>query len=186
MKVKKIVFVMILVVLLVIIGGLVYIKFNKKVEIGQEKEITPLEEVTEEQERQTMISLYYTNIEGNSLAPEARRVDVKELIENPYKTLVEFLIQKPKNEKLGSSIPEGTRVNNAVLENGVVKIDLSKEFIENQKGDIQKANLSIYSIVNTLTELNEVNSVKILIDGEEGKSFNNIDLKLDKEFVRQN
>ena len=90
-----------------------------------------------------------------------------------------------KNDKLTKSVPEGTRVNNARLKNNMVELDLSKEFIENQNGDIENASLSIYSIVNTLTELNEVNSVKILIDGEENKKFNNIDLSLEGEFIRK-
>ncbi|MCI9365517.1 MAG: GerMN domain-containing protein [Clostridia bacterium] len=182
MKRKKILF--IIIIILVVIGVLLYMKFTKKEEV-LEAEITPLEEMTEEQERQTMISLYYTNIETNTLMPEARVIDVKELVENPYKVLVELLIEKPKNEKFESSIPEGTKVNNAVLKNNVVEIDLSKEFIENQKGDVEKASLSIYSIVNTLTELNEVNAVKILVDGDSNKKFNNIELSLKDVFIRK-
>lgn len=185
MKKKKILIIIVLIILLLIIGVLVYLKIKKDSEIAIETEITPVEEITEEQERQTMISLYYTSTDNNTLIPEARRIDVKELVENPYKTLVELLIEKPKNEKLISSIPEGTKVNNASLKNGIVELDLSKEFIENQTGDIEKAKLSIYSIVNTLTELNEVNAVKILIDGEENKKFSNIDLKLEGTYVRQ-
>ena len=182
MKRKKILFTII--IILIIAGVLVYTKFINKEETV-EAEITPLEEMTEEQERQTMISLYYTNIETKTLMPEARVIDAKKLVENPYKVLVELLIEKPKNEKLESSIPEGTKVNNASLKNNTVELDLSKEFIENQNGDVEKASLSIYSIVNTLTELNEVNSVKILIDGEENKKFNNIELSLENVFIRK-
>lgn len=184
MKSKKILFISVMIILLIIVGGGVYIKFMKEPE-AIETEITPLEEMTEEQERQTMISLYYTNVETNKLMPEARVIDVKKLVENPYKTLVELLIEKPKNEKLASSIPEGTKVNKAELKNGIIEIDLSKEFIENQKGDLEKASLSIYSIVNTLTELNEVNSVKISIEGDANKRFNDIDLSLKDTFVRK-
>ena len=182
---KKILFILILIILILSIGILIYTKVKNNDNNNLENEITPLEEVTEEEERQTMISLYYTNIEQNTLMPEARRIDAKDLLENPYKTLVELLIEKPKNEKLKSSIPEGTKVNNAILKNDIVELDLSKEFIENQKEDLDEISLSIYSIVNTLTELNEVNSVKILIDGEENKKYNNIDFNLENNFVRK-
>lgn len=184
MKKRKILVCIILLILLLIIGILIYIKINNELTENIETEITPLEEITDEQERETMISLYYTNTENNTLIPEARKIDAKELLENPYKKLVELLIEGPKNEKLISSIPEGTKVNNAILNGDMVELDLSKEFIENQTEDIEKAKLSIYSIVNTLTELNEVNSVKILIDGEENKKFNNIDLSLEGTFTR--
>lgn len=185
MKKKKIILIIILVMLLLVIGLLIYMKIKEKNETVIETEITPAEEITEEQERQTIISLYYISLENNTLIPEARKIDAKELVENPYKTLIEMLIEGPKNEKLVSSIPEGTYINNAILKNGTVEVDLSKEFIENQTGDIEEAKLSIYSIVNTLTELNEVNSVKILIEGEENKKFNDIELSLEGTFTRE-
>ena len=51
-------------------------------------------------------------------------------------------------------------------------------------GDVfQKCNM-IYTIVNTLTELNEVQSVKFLIDGEEITGFEEDSIKLTNEFVR--
>ncbi len=106
-------------------------------------------------------------------------------MENPYKTLIELLIEGPKNESLKSSIPEGTKVNNAILKNETVEIDLSKEFVENQKGGAEEASFSIYSIVNTLTELNEVSYVKILIDGEENKEFKELNISLKDEFARK-
>ena len=172
-------------ILIFIIGVLAVMKFMHKEEDAILTEITPLEEITDEQERQTMISLYFLNSETNTLMPEARRIDAKILLDNPYRTLVELLVEEPKNEKLESSIPEGTKVNSAELKNDVVELDLSKEFIENQSGDVEKNLLSIYSIVNTLTELNEVNSVKILIEGEENVKFKNCDLSLNDAFIRK-
>lgn len=185
MKKSKILLILVLLILIIGIAVLAYMKIQGKELLAVETEITPLEEITEEQERQTMISLYFINIETNTLIPEARKIDAKKLVENPYKTLVEFLIEKPKNEKLVSCIPEGTKVNNAVLKNNIVELDLSKEFIENQSGGIEKAKLSIDSIVNTLTELNEVTAVKLLIEGKEVERFKDMDLSLKENFIRK-
>jgi len=182
---RKKIIIFLIIALIVIIGVLALIKFMNKEKEAVPTEIIPLEEITDEQERQTMISLYFVNPETIVLVPEARRVDAKILLDNPYKTLVELLIEKPKNEKLESAIPEGTKVNSAKLKDNTVEIDLSKEFIEKQNGDVEKASISIYSIVNTLTELNEVNSVKILIDGEENVKFKNCDLSLSNTFIRK-
>ena len=44
----------------------------------------------------------------------------------------------------------------------------------------------IYSIVNTLTELKEVDSVKFLINGEEVNGFDEDGINLTSEFVRKN
>lgn len=185
MKLKNFLFTILVIILVIAIGVLFFMRKTDKGLATAPEEITPLEELTEEQERQTMISLYFVNLENKMLVPEARRIDAKDLLENPYKTLVELLTQKPKNESLVSAIPEGTKVNNAVLKNDMVEVDLSKEFMENQSEDTEKVSLSIYSIVNTLTELNEVNSVKILIDGEQNRGFNNVDLSLNEAFVRK-
>lgn len=181
---KKLFFILII-VLVAIIAVLAFMKSFTKEESSIPTEITPLEEITDEQERQTMISLYFVNSETNTLVPEARRIDAKKLLESPYKELVQLLIMGPKNDKLETAIPEGTRVNNAVLKNDILELDLSNEFIENQKGDAEIASLSIYSIVNTLTELNEVNSVRILINGEDNKKFQNCDLTLSNAFIRK-
>ena len=42
----------------------------------------------------------------------------------------------------------------------------------------------MYSIVNTLTELNEVNGVKILIDGKENMAFNDKGMEFKEEFYK--
>ena len=44
----------------------------------------------------------------------------------------------------------------------------------------------MYSIVNTLCELTEVNKIKILINGEENKSFKDEKIKFDVLFTKQN
>ena len=181
---RKISFIILLIILIVVIFILVIMKNTSKKDT-EPTEITPLSEITDEQERQTIVSLYFVNSETNKLVPEARKVDVKELLTTPYTKIVEFLIEGPKNETLKKAIPEGTKVNNSSLKKDVLELDLSKEFIENQKGDFEKTSLSIYSIVNTLTELNEINAVKILIDGKDNEKFKNCELNLEKTFIRK-
>lgn len=181
MKNGKIFLIIIGIIVLVVIAFAIIDFGNKKTGDGTQ-EITPGEEITEEQERQTIISLYYMNPETNTLMPEARIIDVKNLIENPYKTLTEYLIENPKTENLKSIIPSNTKVNGATINLGVVTIDLSKDFIENQSGE--NISQGISSIVNTLTELNDVNAVRFLIDGEENKKIEGTDISFDKNFVR--
>ena len=184
MKNKKILFVVGIALACIILIFLIIKYFTKNTE-EIITEITPGEEMTEIQERQTIISLYYINIETNTLVPEARVIDVKDLLENPYKTLLENLMLESKNERLKSSIPEGTKINNAILNGDTVELDLSKEFVENLEKNEDKINLSIYSIVNTLTELNEVNYVKISIDGNSNYTFEGTDISLSNSFTRQ-
>ena len=57
-------------------------------------------------------------------------------------------------------------------------------FIEKHINGEKEETVTIYSIVNTLTELTEVNGVKILIDGEEDKAFKDNKIKFTEAFVK--
>ena len=178
---KKIIIVIIL-ILLLWVGGIIFTKNHGKENIVEYK---PEEEISDEQLRQTIVSLYFQNKSTGELVPEGRLIDVKLLLNEPYKTLMELLISGPKNEQLEKLIPEGTVVNKIELKNDILYIDLSKEFIENHKGGELLESNTIYSIVNTMTGLTEVNSIKILIDGEMNKSFKDGKIKFNDAFVRK-
>lgn len=180
---KKIV--IIIVIVAIILLGILYFYINNKDETIEE-EYQPQEEITDEQMRQTIISLYYENKETGELMPEGRLIDVKTLLNNPYKALIEMLIAEPKNNKLQSAIPNGTTINSVEVRNDILYLDLSKEFIENHQGGEKKEKTTVYSIVNTLCELTEVNKIKILINGEENKSFKDNNVKFDILFTKQN
>lgn len=173
MKNKKLLFyITIVVILVLIIIALIFIfkpkNSNKNAEIS---EYTPAEELSDDEIRKTIISLYFKNIETNALVAEAKCIDVKELYKEPYTCLINMLISGPENEKLESAIPEGTKVNSCNLKGNTLYVDLSKEFIDNSPSGIDEESMVVYSIVNTLTELNEVSSVKFLINGEENLQF---------------
>jgi len=148
-------------------------------------EYTPEEEITEEQIRQTMVKLYFKNKETGELDTETRIIDVKELANNPYELLVKMLIEGPKNDKLERLIPEGTNLNKIELQKNIVIIDFFEGFIKNHSGGLAEESKTIYSIVNTLTELTEVEGLKILINGEEGKAFVDEAINFKEVFVRK-
>lgn len=179
---KKIIIGIVILVILIGVGGWYFLFYNKNTEVVT-NEIVPEEEISEEQMRQTIVSLYFFNETTQSLAPEGRLIDVKELLDNPYMKLMELLIQGPQNESLVATIPEGTKVNKAEVKGDILYLDLSKEFIDNHSGGEEQESRTIYSIVNTMTNLTEVDAVKILIDGEENKAFNDNLIKFDDPFV---
>ena len=180
---KKYFWIIIGVLIIAIIAVGIYLWMQNTEEV-QENEIEPEAEITEEQMRQTIVTLYYQNKDTKELMPEGRMIDAKELLTDPYATLVNLLIETPKNEKLQSAIPEGTRVLKTELQGNIVYLDLSKEFIDNHPGGEEQENITIYSIVNTLTELNEVEGVKILINGQENQSFKDEKISFSDAFMR--
>ena len=89
---------MIVLVIIAIIAGVItyFINKNKKPEYV---EYEPKEEISDEQESKTMISLYFVNKTTRNVEPEARMLDVKTLIKDPYTVIINMFINKKKNEK---------------------------------------------------------------------------------------
>lgn len=172
------------IIICLIIGSIlgVYYYFTKE-KSKEITEYTPQEEISEEQMRQTMVSLYFKS--GEELVPEARLIDVKELLDNPYKEILEMLIEGPKNSSLEKTIPEGTKINKIQKQADILIIDFSEEFIKNHKNGEKEEKITVNSIVNTITELTEINGIRIIINGEENKSFNDGKIKFDEVFYRE-
>lgn len=176
MKNKKIGIIFFVILAIILIGGYFGIQYvrNKEEQETMIEEYIPEAEITEEQARQTIVSLYFPNKETNELSPEARLIDIKEIINNAQDKLITLLIEGPKNNKNKKIIPEGTKLNKSYLEGDCVVLDLSAEFLNYTKEDEKEKNNIIDCVVNTLTELTEINKVKILIDGNEHEEFKEI------------
>lgn len=179
-KIKKVAVIIVLIILLVLLIWL--LTKDREVELI---EYIPEEEITEEQSRQTMVKLYFKNKETGELDTETRIIDVKDLASNPYEVLVKMLIEGPKNNELERLIPEETNLNKVEFQKNVVVIDFFESFIKNHQGGLEEESKTIYSIVNTLTELTEVDGVKILINGEEGKAFLDEAINFKEIFVKR-
>ncbi len=133
--------------------------------VNNEATIQPEEEISDEQMRQTNISLYFEDNQSMELVKENRKIDAKELLDTPYLYIVNLLISGPQSKNMQTPIPAGTKVNKVELIGECVNIDLSSEFL-NMSGTN-----AIYSIVDSLTEFKEVSSVKFLINGEESSNM---------------
>lgn len=177
MKNKKIIYIFTIALIVILIAGYFGIRYAKEKEKEKnnfEEEFIPEEEITEEQARQTIVSLYFQNKDTEELMPEARLVDIKDIMSNPYEKLVYLLIEGPKSDKAVKVIPENTKVLKTYMEGDCVILDLSKEFLNYSKDNQKQKKNMVNSIVNTLTELTEVNSVKFMIDGQVNEEFKDV------------
>lgn len=172
MKNKKIILLFVILLIIIFVVGFFTIRFVKnKKENEVQNEYIPEEEISEEQLRETIVSLYFPDKETNMLKPEARLVNIKEIMQSPYNVLVELLISGPKNDKLKGIIPDNTKLLNSSLQGECLTLDFSSELLSYSKDDSKAKDNLIYSIVNTVTELNEVNKVKFLINGQTNDEF---------------
>lgn len=174
-------------ILMLIILSLIFIFKPSNIKENTTNEIieyTPAQELSDDEIRKTIISLYFKNIETNSLVAEAKCIDAKELYKEPYSYLINLLIAGPENEKLESAVPEGTKINSCTLKGDILYIDFSKEFIDNAPSGVEEESMVVYSIVNTLTELNEVSGIKILVNSEENLQFKDGKINFKEVFVK--
>ena len=82
---------------------------------------------------------------------------------------INLLINGPDNLELTNCIPNNTQLLDANIQNGCVILNFSQE-ITNFSNEEQKFNI-IKCILNTLSQLNEVNSIKFLINNEQTSIF---------------
>lgn len=140
-----------------------------------------------ELKNKTPYKLYFVNEQGK-LAPETRYIDNSEVSKgeaNLATVLVKELITGPaKGSLLQSSIPQETKVHSDVtIKDGIATVDLTKEFVEKHQGGKKNEQLTLYSIVNTLTEIQDIKSVQFRIDGKVRKDFKG-SYQLDISFPR--
>ena len=171
MKNKKLLFLLIIVLVIILTILFFIIKsFNSENQTAEKtQEYTPAEEISESQLRETTVSLYFLDKTSNTLKSEGKLIDSALLLQNPYKELINLLINGPSSDSLLKVFPDNTQVLDACIQNGCVSIDFSKEVL-NFENEEQQYNI-VNSLLNTLTQLNEVNSIKILVNNEISNSF---------------
>jgi spore germination protein GerM len=121
----------------------------------------------------TLYFAVYTDTDAY-LLKETREIPVsKEL----YKSVLEELIKGPQSEELFPTIPSNVKVNSVEISDSTATVDFSKEIITNFEEIPHSSTtevLAIFSIVNTLTEFEEIKKVKITIEGKESGEVDGI------------
>lgn len=144
-------------------------------------ELTPASSVTMGEDEangikdKTPVQLYFVNEQGK-LSQETRYINNTEVSKgNEYlaTAILKELINGPaKGSLLQATIPKGTTVHaNVTIKDGTATVDLSKEFIDKHPGGKKNEQLTLYSIVNTLTEIKDIKTVQFKIDGKVKKEF---------------
>ncbi len=126
---------------------------------------------------QINLKLYFVN-EKNGLLNLEQRQNVYANPNTPREYyIVDELIKGTNTPGLISYIPKSTKIINVETDNKICYVNLSEDFVTKQPNDEQINKLSIYQIVNSLTALDDVDGVQILIDSKKSKGFKNgIDL----------
>lgn len=123
--------------------------------------------------------LYFAD--KDELVVENRSITTKDMIfEN---AIIEELVKGPRNKTLSATIPQHTRILSLETIEKVCYVNLSKEYIEDEKWQEFGEEIMIWSLVNSLTQLNYIRRVQILVEGEK-IDFLNSDFTLNQPFSR--
>lgn len=106
------------------------------------------------------VLVYFASENGRYLVPAT--LSIKPTKE-AAKVSVEKVLAGPGDWLLSNTIPEDTKLRDIYIRNNVAHIDLTEHFVklENYE-DVQRA---VNSLVLTLTEFNEVETVQFLVEG---------------------
>lgn len=114
------------------------------------------------------LKLYFANEAGDGLIAANRTKEYNTNI-SLEKLIVEELIKGPSVEGLYPTINPSTKVASVTVKDGVCYVNLDETFL-NQPYNVS-ADVTIYSITNSLVELSNVNKVQISINGDNSGTY---------------
>lgn len=110
-------------------------------------------------------TVYYFDAQRRYLIGSTVTMDLNDPQSGPG-YLLEQLLTPPSGSGLASPLPKGTRVHSVRVEDGLCTVDLSAEFESRRFYSRRAQLLSLFSIVNTLTELEGIERVELSVDGD--------------------
>ncbi|MGM0411054.1 MAG: GerMN domain-containing protein [Bacillota bacterium] len=109
------------------------------------------------------ISVFFSTNEAMYLDAEKRVVKT----ENLYENAINELIAGPNNSANNKTIPDDVELLNITSNDKVARVNFNRALIDNHWGGSTGERMTVYSIVNTLTQFEEIDEVKILVEDEE-------------------
>lgn len=122
--------------------------------------------VSPESKRYEIVSLYFTDKTKKHLVKEEREIEISQ-IQTREKSVVEQLILGAKEDGHISTLPSDIKIRNVTTtKEGICYVDLSSDSIDKIINGNINEQVAIYSIVNSIVSLYNVEKVQFLIEGE--------------------
>ncbi len=121
------------------------------------------------------VTLYFSNKKGDALIESRREVDYDGII-SVEQLIVNQLIVGPVEKEYGMipTLNPETKLNSVTTKDGICYVDFNEKFLENLNGVSEQ--VTIYSVVNSLVELTNVNKVQFLINNKKVKLYKTVEL----------
>lgn len=120
--------------------------------------------VTEPQTITETVKLFFGDAGNEKIVAEERRISYQQW-EDKYTIILQELIKGPEDKNHRANISPETKVYGTIQQNDVLIVDFSREF--NRFAGSMAEIIGVGSVVNTLTQFEAIDRVKILVEGEE-------------------
>ena len=135
------------------------------------------------------LNFYFSGLEEEKKLVSEKRTIIAGNSETAVKNAVDELLKGPAKSYHFPVIPAGTELISAESYENIAKIDLSQEFLSESLDSRILDEYIIYSVVNTLTEIPEIEGVIFYIEGIRIKVYGDIDLSIpairNKEYIEE-
>lgn len=128
------------------------------------------------------VKLYFADSEAEALVPETRTIKITD--QQPIEQyLINELIKGTKNKNMKSLLSKKTVLVSVDVEENICYLNFKSNFLSDNKGSEKHEKLVIYSIVNSLTELQTIARVQFYMDGKRVENFGSVGIK---DYIERN
>jgi germination protein M len=127
------------------------------------------------------VTLYFSDSNAEFIVGEKRDIAV-EAGESIEEAILRELFKGPVNENLWDAIPDGTKLLSVSTKDDLCTVNLSKEYVDKSPGGTASERMAIWTVVDTLTEIEGVKKVQFLIEGKKREIYTHV--IFDKPFAR--
>ncbi|WP_352420092.1 GerMN domain-containing protein [Proteiniborus sp.] len=117
---------------------------------------------------QAQINLFFPLKKVDVLAKEIRTVNLEN--RKLETVVIDELLKGTDNDEFRNVIPNGVKLLSINIQDSIAYVNFNKALINEKVEEVEEA-LIIYSIVNSLTSIEDIDKVQILIEGEKREKF---------------
>lgn len=118
--------------------------------------------------QETELTLYFASTDGQGLVKEVREIHYNSNVPLE-KSIVEHLLKGPYGENSQRAIPAETKLITVSVLDGICVVNFDNGFLAHNFDVAEE--VVIYSIVNSLTELDTIKTVQISVNGETNRIY---------------
>ena len=121
------------------------------------------------------ITLYFPEKNTDKLRKEEQTVKVTD--QQPVEQyIINALIKGTENGELNPALDSNTKLLSVYIYDDLCFVNFKSDFIAKNSGSETKEKTAVYSVVNSLTELNNIKRVQFLMDGKKVSAFGGTDI----------